>query len=525
MISINEDIKNIIYKMASEIVYENRGNCFEQAFYNFLSSVRNYIGKTKYEDKVYGTLKSKILDIFNKIKNSKPIFGILTENFENQLNEIIYTTKLNKVKSVSDGEIDNEEFMKHYIELDKILSFEIPADIDDEYGLWCFLKIGRIISGIYESSENNIINEDLTVNDVKSTLRFSFKNSGGESAELLYNYKNISKNKNFIYLIVKKHGREPVSFAFETKSESIDGLHTLRDSLCSEINGEVYLLFSGIFILNLSDIKNEDGYKYASANKLGKINFSPLNTESVADLLSRISVYDSAVSECLCNYEIAERLRKYEIERRNLLVVTVKSKEQLEINLKNNFYYMPVSQFLHPICDCEYLAVYQSATIFGEASGILYFGEIEDVRMVRRNEILEIPKDSDEKYLRFSVKWKTRDHKIKADCAVRAFAETSYEIFKNAENVSELYFRGYEEYKTFIFLKDIFKNVKIFGNENGIYEIKADNFRLELNGFGIVLYDDNKYIFGLSRYKFLKNLKAFLKKIKELKEEKNSEDS
>ena len=528
MVNISEDIKNIIYKMTSEAVFENSENGFEQTFYKFLSDARAYIGKignTKNKEEKYGILKSKILNIFDKIKNCKLIFGISTENFENQLNELIFSTELNKVKSVSDVEIEDEKLINHYSGLTKILSFEFDEDIEDEYGFWCFLKIGRILTEMYENSENNIINSDLALNNIKSMLKFVFRNSDGETAELLYNYHSILENENLIYLILKKQGREPVSFAFKTNGEDISTLHILRDSLCKEENGKKSYLFSGIYLFSCDDKTDKKEYNNTLKNKLGKISFSPVNTADAANLIRKIGFYEPAVSECVCTSEVSERLKRYEIERRNMLVVTVKSKEQLEINLKHNFYYMPASKIINVNCDYEYIAVYQSATFFGGCSGILYFGEIEDIRAVRRCEILEIPKDSNENYLRFSVKWKTKDEKINPDVAVKSFADTSYELFKNAKNVSELYIRSYEEYKTYIFLKNICKNVKIFGNENGIYEIKADGLKVEFNRMGFSVYDGDKYVFALSRPSFRKNLKSVFKKIEELiekeKEEKN----
>jgi len=216
------------------------------------------------------------------------------------------------------------------------------------------------------------------------------------------------------------------------------------------------------------------------------------------------------------------KLERYETEKRNMLIGTVKSREQFEINLKHNFYYMPLS-YVFDINSCyDYIAVYQSAKNFGQDSGIEYFGEIQDMKLVQRDEITEIPRASKEKYLRFAVKWQKRETKICPDCAIRNFHETSYEIFKNAKNVSELFIRSYEEYKLWEFFKNNFSDAKIFICQNGIYKIKAGIVEIKFNSYSVTALENDKQLFKVSRYNLRKNLSLVIEKLTDIKKEKNT---
>lgn len=525
MSEIRENINNIIYLLTSDLIFDEKGG-FEKLFFEFSESVRKYSKKIGVSPKKLEAVKWMLIDILNKQKNSVLIPDALKENFENRLNEVVFSTKLNKIKlsdgfnrGLAEGTLNNEITEKYSV-LEKILSFKFSRKIEDEYAFWCFLKIGRLLSASYEKSENNIINKDLSMAEMNETLKFSFKNGDGTQAELLYNYKSLLKDKKVIYLILNKPGKAPVSFAFCTENENMAELHFLRDSLCGEKNGKTHFIFSGIFLLSHSDSDCAEDCLEATKNKIGKINFSPKNTQALSNLLSKIGFYETAAEEYICNEELFDRLWKYELEKRNMLIATVKSKEQLEINIKNNFYYMPATLLPTAPCNYEYIAVYQSHTLFGENSGIVYFGEICDAFSVRRNEIEEIYKDSNENYLRFSVNWKEKEKKLIADTAVRTFLETSYRIFSEAKCVSELFVKTAEEYKIYKFLKNNFDDVKISAGENGICEIKADSFTLEFNLTKMSFLDDENIVFSVSRYFLQKNLKSVMNKISELKAEK-----
>jgi hypothetical protein len=68
---------------------------------------------------------------------------------------------------------------------------------------------------------------------------------------------------------------------------------------------------------------------------------------------------------------------------------------------------------------------------------------------------VEIPKDSDELYVRFEVeKWKKREKKIRIeDFNVRKIMYTSKFLLDNVERVDELRIKGVGEYRELVELK------------------------------------------------------------------------
>lgn len=69
---------------------------------------------------------------------------------------------------------------------------------------------------------------------------------------------------------------------------------------------------------------------------------------------------------------------------RDVMIGTVRSREQLEYNLQKNNYHVPakfVSEYNFPI---KYIALYED---FAEFSGVRYIGEVESYKRVRRRNI------------------------------------------------------------------------------------------------------------------------------------------
>ena len=100
---------------------------------------------------------------------------------------------------------------------------------------------------------------------------------------------------------------------------------------------------------------------------------------------------------------------------RCVLVGVLRNPKQFELSIRKKFYHIPINQVNECSFPVKYIALYQSKRFFGKNSGIRYVGEVESCTTVKRSKILEIPKDSDEKYLYFKIKkWVLLDKKIKA---------------------------------------------------------------------------------------------------------------
>ncbi|MGG7146040.1 hypothetical protein ACQPVA_04530 [Clostridium butyricum] len=51
----------------------------------------------------------------------------------------------------------------------------------------------------------------------------------------------------------------------------------------------------------------------------------------------------------------------------------------------------------------EYVTLFQTKNIFKDESGIQYYGQVTDIKIVKRSEITELPKEINELYYRIEV--------------------------------------------------------------------------------------------------------------------------
>ena len=97
-----------------------------------------------------------------------------------------------------------------------------------------------------------------------------------------------------------------------------------------------------------------------------------------------------------------------------VLVGSLKSEKQFNINLDKKFYYTPLDNVKKGV-KIEYVALYQSIATFGESAGIKYYGKVKEKHVVKRRDIpVETTRDNgNEKYALFVVdEWQTLSDKI-----------------------------------------------------------------------------------------------------------------
>jgi hypothetical protein len=162
--------------------------------------------------------------------------------------------------------------------------------------------------------------------------------------------------------------------------------------------------------------------------------------------------------------EYAEIISKSdEIKLRNVVVGTVRRREQLPVNLENKFYHMPMIQLISAE-GLEYVALYQSRNLFNletDTNGVTYFGKITDTIMLKRCEIEEIPRNTREPYARFEVSsWNRLFPEIKIREKVpKVFIRTSYYLLMNGRYTSDLFCKNVDEYLVHLGLQDILSDV------------------------------------------------------------------
>ena len=87
----------------------------------------------------------------------------------------------------------------------------------------------------------------------------------------------------------------------------------------------------------------------------------------------------------------------YKTMEHAVLIGTVKSKKQFEVNFSEKFYHIPEAVVPKNMLPVEYIALYLPAGTFGDEDGcIRYYGKISETKIVKRDEITSLPSKNPE---------------------------------------------------------------------------------------------------------------------------------
>ena len=163
----------------------------------------------------------------------------------------------------------------------------------------------------------------------------------------------------------------------------------------------------------------------------------------------------------------------------NVLVGTVRSLEQLEACLTHHFYYVPVSVKAEEHFPIHEVAIYQSKNLFGRSAGIEWYGEVASIEKVKRREIVELYRDSDDLYYRLNVvEWKKLDRRIEAkEYGVPIIAYTNDFLLKHSTSVPELFLKTEEEYRFLTELKRVFGDAAMI-NDSDVHGFVFGEYRV-----------------------------------------------
>lgn len=134
-----------------------------------------------------------------------------------------------------------------------------------------------------------------------------------------------------------------------------------------------------------------------------------------------------------------------------VLIGTVRSKTQFEVNYSEKFYHIPVAVVPKDMLPVEYIALYLPEGTFGDEEGcIRFYGKIRASKIVKREEIENIPsKNYGTDYYKFEVEeWKRLDFPIIRECGgIYTKAFTSLEKLLSAKKLSDIIDTEYAETK------------------------------------------------------------------------------
>lgn len=381
------------------------------------------------------------------------------------------------------------------------------------YEYWCFIKLNSILRSKYKLEYQDLIKVDrsgLLVSLIKGqNSRVKYKNpKNGEEIVLSYNPKTsnvptIAQKPDNVLQLTKMGAHTAYEYVFDAKyrinpaspgtdyyvaidhnpgpeTGDINTMHRYRDAIVYQNGAGPYerTMFGAYVLFPYHDeklYKEHRFYKSINQVNIGGLPFLPSATHLVTDMLDELisDSPDSAFERATLPIGIEKKLAKVNWNERDVLVGTLRNKEQLGICLNHKFYHIPVKQIEKSKLPIRYVAIYQTKAKFGDQAQIRYYGEVLSNRLVKRKEITEIPKNSDEPYYRFEIKeWKELSHPLKPKEKGFVNIFTNLFLLENSTEVPELYLQTEDQYRFYSELK------RRVGME------KEDNDNLQ-NGFRI----------------------------------------
>lgn len=434
-------------------------------------------------------------EIINKLSlMKKEIAKRINTTFLKDINEKYNGASISLVFSMASG---YREVYKYYLMLQKGLNinsniFSISMkDLPLLYEYWCFIKINSLLRKKYKLISSDFIkinNEGIVValrKGIGSTLVYE-NTVNGERFEVLYNSSTQSgtlNQKPDNILSINKDGiTQGYQFIFDAKykadyseayanryggvgpkEEDINTMHRYRDAIVykAKDEGTYRNCVFGAFVLfpfkNEEKYKEHDFYKSIEEVNIGGIPFLPSSTKLMEEFLD-VLINESSYSTFERYLEPIGRehyIKEDYYKNRNVLVGTLKNKEQLEINLENKFYHTKCTNVNLMEREVKYVAIAQSKKLFGEDAGVLYYGKVESIELIKRRYIKEIPSDSEEMYLRFNIEeWIKLTNKIEVQgYQVRKIMYTTEYLLKNASNVGDLCIKERNEFRKWLEFK------------------------------------------------------------------------
>ena len=427
------------------------------------------------------------------------------------------------------------------------------------YEYWCFIKLNSILKNKYDLISQDVVKVEkgkLVISLVKgrnSSIRYR-NLANGEIMVLSYNPKivnlpTVPQRPDNILSLEKKDmisGKHVYEYVFDAKykidfadedsryskviaaapgprEEDINIMHRYRDSIVSEkgIYGYEREMFGAYVLFPYSD---EEKYKahrfYKSIEKvnIGGLPFLPSATKLVEDLLDDLisASPETAFENTNLPVGTEARLAKIEWSVRDVMIGVVRNKEQFDICKDNRFYYVPQIRIKEDAFPIHYVALYQSEKNFGKNdSGVFYYGEVVKTQLVKRKEITEIPRESEQYYYRFDIKkWEALENPISVKERADIVMYTNLFLLKNSKNISDLRVMSEEEYRLYVELKRLFDVEEC--NKDGKRYFCYKNYIIDYDGNDVRLIKSRKVIRSIAALLFNRKPNYYFKEVKRI---------
>ncbi|MCK8825396.1 restriction endonuclease-like protein [Fuchsiella alkaliacetigena] len=482
---------------------------------------------------------------------------ILKRSFLSRVGELYKMDSLSLVLQMAPG---YREMYKYYLMLKKGLN--INGEVFNQsmketwklYEYWCFLKINRILSDEYELIKSTLIDFDysgiyVTLNTSRSA-EVEYKNTKtGEKFKLGYNLKEgvgvtTGQKPDTVLSLQKENSQVQYKFVFDAKyrlnpaypdssygrkyagpgpeEETINTMHRYRDAIVYRSSNDFKRTIVGAYILfpynDEEEFRNHHFYQSIEQVNVGAFPFLPDSTELVSEFLEEL-IEETPIS----NYErnlLPQGVEEYQQQmnfEQNVLVGSLRNKEQLELLFEKKYYHTPCTRVNLEDRQLKYVAIYQSKKKFSKNSGVRYYGRIKNWEVKKRKEI-DIPltkANGEQPYYLFSVEeWQELDRSIKPE----GYGVSGSHIYTNdmllfkAKTVPELSIKSLKEWRVWLELSRLKKNLEV------ITAGKKISSTTQIEGFKVddveIIVSDKKIIINRGDNKLEKTFQEFIRNLR-----------
>lgn len=245
--------------------------------------------------------------------------------------------------------------------------------------------------------------------------------------------------------------------------------------------GTVRKLVSGSFLSSVSEYRSAQSMLPVSCMAPGYLElfkYYRMLRRGLAETLPSEPIFDpdeSAVERTSLPREIETELAKVDWNVSNVLVGSLRSEEQFDINYSRKFYHVPASKVMTSRLPIRYVAMYRPKS--WSDPGIRYYGEVTAASVVRRKEIpvpMRNRNNGEEPYYFFRVKrWNVLPAAIEVkEEGVYEPKYTNLFLLKNCRQSYELFhIHSEEQYRLVCELRRIFSDTSVNEKESGREQI------------------------------------------------------
>jgi predicted component of viral defense system (DUF524 family) len=373
-------------------------------------------------------------------------------------------------------------------------------DVATLYEYWTYLKLGQILGKKYRllsqdivkvSSEGLFVNLDSNksakrvyqhpITDERITLTYQKKDNDlptiPQQPDTTLMIEKKGKNYQYHYIFDAKY---KIDFALEGSyyhgrykqpgpmEEDINTMHRYRDSLVVKqigIDGGhyerkafgAYVLFPGNDEVNYME---HHFYQSIDEVNIGGLPFLPNATDLVEQFVTRL--IDKSPEEIQQEGILPQgTLQEWNSNlEEKVLVGMVPRVENLKAHIQHCFYHIPVRRLKKGWQEAKYIALYPKQGA-GPRNGVICYGKVSDMKIVKRYDIKELPSNKEENYVRFNVEaWVNLKDIIKpVGYGIAVYIMSTLQMLKQSKELPELFMKSSEEVSLWRMLRRVSNKV------------------------------------------------------------------